>query len=300
MHFRSLVLVMLSIIALNQVEAGGDEEHSSGSQSRPEYNTRKPDGNSGFWESDSFASTAAEGDMGPEDEYYLGRAVAVNILQKYRPYLKNPGLTEYLNKICRALTLNAETPLLFNGYHVIILDSPEFNAFATSGGHIFVTRGLIDAADSEDALAAVIAHEIAHIQLRHGLQLISDTQLLRDLSENANQARQRASKNNSRKQAFYDSVSQMMDNMIINGYSQPQEFEADNLALSLLAKVGYTPSSLIDMLSILEVRQRNIPGGFNKTHPSPRDRIANAKLTVGNYRISDTRAFRISRFQAFK
>jgi predicted Zn-dependent protease len=296
MRFRSLFLVMLSIIALNQVEAAGDEEYSGGSRSRPE--TRKPEGNSGFWESDSFGS-AAEGDMSPEDEYYLGRAVAANILRKYRPYLKNPGLTEYLNKIGRVLTLNAETPLLFNGYHVIILDSPEFNAFATSGGHIFITRGLIDAADSEDALAAVIAHEIAHIHLRHGLQLINDTRLLRDLSENANQARQRASKNN-KYQSFYDSVSKMTDNMIINGYSQPQEFEADNLALSLLAKAGYTPASLIDMLRILEVRQRNIPGGFNKTHPSPRDRITNARLTVGNYPVPDTRAFRISRFQAFK
>jgi len=101
----------------------------------------------------------------PEQEYYIGRAVGANILAMYKIDNSRPAMTAYVNKIANALVINSERPEIFNGYHANILDSDEINAFATSGGHIFITRGLIDSAASEDELAAVIAHEVAHIQL---------------------------------------------------------------------------------------------------------------------------------------
>ncbi|MDR0324377.1 MAG: M48 family metalloprotease, partial [Treponema sp.] len=121
--------------------------------------------------------SAAQEDFTPEQEYYIGRAVAANILSQYRLWNGNPALTAYLNNICAAITINSNPPEgdVFNGYHVAILDSTEINAFATSGGHILITRGLISAAKSEDALAAVIAHEVAHIQLKHSLKAIKES-----------------------------------------------------------------------------------------------------------------------------
>jgi len=96
-------------------------------------------------------SSAAE-DINPEQEYYIGRAVAANILSTYKLWNGSPALTAYLNNICAAITINSPRPDIYNGYHVAILDSDEINAFASSGGHILITRGLINAAKSLDAL----------------------------------------------------------------------------------------------------------------------------------------------------
>ena len=107
----------------------------------------------------------------PEQEYYIGRSVAATLLQSY-DLADEVKLTAYLNKICMALVIHSERPELYNGYHVSILDSDQINAFATSGGHILITRGLLSCAENEDALASVIAHEIGHIQLQHSLKAI--------------------------------------------------------------------------------------------------------------------------------
>ncbi|MDR1239916.1 MAG: M48 family metalloprotease, partial [Treponema sp.] len=123
--------------------------------------------------------------LSPEDEYYLGRTVAARILRTDPAYTGDSDLVFYLNKICLALVINSSKPAAFNGYHVGILDSPELNAFATPGGHIFLTQGMVECADSEDALAAVIAHELAHIQLRHAAAMIDDQKLVRELSQSA-------------------------------------------------------------------------------------------------------------------
>jgi predicted Zn-dependent protease len=88
--------------------------------------------------------------------------------------------------------------------------------------------------------------------------------------------------------------------MMQNGYSQQQEFEADSTGMAFLSLAGYEPSSLLDMLRVLERTQSSHPGGFNKTHPTPAQRITNAQKTVGNYDVPDTRSFRTSRYAAVK
>jgi predicted Zn-dependent protease len=240
-----------------------------------------------------------EGEISPEETYYLGRAVAANILEHYTPYGQNPGLTDYLNQICGALVLSSPKPFIFNGYHVLILDSPEINAFATSGGHIFVTLGLVEAAGSEDALAAVIAHEIAHIHLQHGVELIQNLRLTQDLSAFGDRAIDIATREASleaRRNRFAGEVREMVNALVVHGYAQAQEFEADSQALALLAAAGYEPVSLIEVLQVLETTQGSHPGGFNKTHPAPALRRAKAEQSLGNYSVPDTRSFRLPRY----
>ena len=234
----------------------------------------------------------------PEDEYYLGRAVAANILAVYKPYTRNPEMTQYLNRICQTLAINSSRPVAYNGYHVIILDSPEFNAFASSGGHIFVTKGLVQAATSEDMLAAVIAHELAHIILKHSIEIINDMKLSGEMSAMADKAADLAGRDSSAVQRlmfFRNSVSKTMDTLMKNGYSQSQEFNADLEAMVLLAYAGYDPSALLDMLKVLQRVQRSQKGGFSTTHPSPGERIANVEKL--RYRIMDTRKYRAPRFK---
>ena len=235
-----------------------------------------------------------------EDGYYLGRAVAANILAAYKPYTQNQELTRYVNRICQTLVINSSQPAVFKGYYTIILDTPEYNAFASPGGHIFITRGLVEASISEDTLAAVIAHELAHIILQHGLSMISDMSLS---GEAAAMAQRAAELSNSpgaqRLMAFRNSVSGIIDTMMKNGYSRTQEYAADREAAVILAASGYDPEALVEILRVLQRVQSSQYGGFNTTHPTPAERITNVEGVARQYksRVQDTRSYRVPRFK---
>ena len=247
---------------------------------------------------------AAE-EITPEQEYYIGRAVAANLLTNYKLWNGSPALVSYLNKICGAITVNSPKPDVFNGYHVAILDTQEINAFATSGGHIFVSRGLINAASSEDALAGVIAHEVAHIQLQHSIKAIKNSRITNALLVTGAAAAQTAGAASGYDlreltSVFSESVGEIVTTMVNNGYSQTQEFDADTTAMKLMAAAGYNPSGLVAMLRELARIQTGSSGGFNKTHPTPAQRITNAEKTVNTFRVTDTSSYRGSRFNAIR
>jgi predicted Zn-dependent protease len=239
----------------------------------------------------------ADDDFTPQDAYFLGRAVAANILSRYPLWKGSPSATQYLNEICAAIAVNSPMPDIYNGYHVGILDSSELNAFATMGGHIFVCRGLLDRLSNEDALAAVLAHEIAHIQLKHGEEIIKAMKLPQELSKIAEQSARAATRQaglSERRMLFGNAVTNMITTLVQNGYSRDQEFQADAYALKLLANAGYSPASLVEVLALLQ--KSGSSGGYNGTHPAPAQRISKVQQDLPRYRVEDTRASRASRF----
>jgi predicted Zn-dependent protease len=243
------------------------------------------------------AIVQSDDDISSQDAYFLGRAVAANLLTLYGLYTEKPALTEYLNQICTAITINSPIPEIYGGYHVSILNSPDLNAFATAGGHIFICRGLLEALTTEDALAAVLAHEIAHIQLNHSAELINYMRVTRDLSNEADRAAAIATREASlseRKMLFDNAVREMVTTLVVNGYTREQEFQADSYALKLLASAGYSPISLTEVLAILQ--RTGGTSGYNGTHPSPDLRINNVRRELSQYHVQDTRSFRASRF----
>jgi predicted Zn-dependent protease len=246
-------------------------------------------------------SSKAARELTPENEYYIGRAVAANITTQYKVYTGNPALQLYLNKICSAITVNSPRPEIWNGYHVAILDTEEINAFATSGGHIFITQGLIACTSTEDELASVIAHEIAHIQLQHGLTSIRNSRYIKAATSGLLAGLSTATGGDIAELAdiMGDSVGEIMVTMINKGYSKEQEYEADSTALSLLTAAGYEPSSILGMLHALEKIEQG-GSGFGKTHPSPRDRISNVNKKLASYKVPDTQEFRRGRYTAVK
>jgi predicted Zn-dependent protease len=247
-------------------------------------------------------------EISPLEEYNLGRAVASNILSSYKTWSAKPELVDYANKICAAIALNSPKPDPYNGYHVMLLDSDEINAFATPGGHIFITRGLFSSANSEDALAAVIAHEISHIQMRHSVKAITTNRITRAIMASADPAAEKAEQIanvtgldlHSVTEIFGESAGDMVSALVNYGYAQVQEFNADYTAVGLLAAAGYNPGGLTDMLRELEKSQKDRSGGFNKTHPSPGERLSEVKTAVDLFHGADTASFRQDRFNAVK
>jgi predicted Zn-dependent protease len=161
---------------------------------------------------------------------------------------------------------------------------------------------LIDSADSEDALAGVIAHEIAHIQLQHSIKAITNSRINQALMVTAVSAAGVAADMDVKEltDVFNQSVGEIVNTLLNKGYSRDQEYDADRTALSLLAAAGYSPSGLLDMLRQLEKTQGSHSGGFNTTHPSPAERIRSAEQSAGNYQVPDTRSFRQNRYRAVK
>jgi predicted Zn-dependent protease len=246
--------------------------------------------------SDAIGRAAEE--ITPEQEYYIGRAVAANILDRYAVWNGSPALTKYLNEICKAIVINSPRPEIYAGYHVAILDSGEINAFATSGGHILVTRGLIACADSEDALAAVIAHEIGHIQLQHSIKAIKNSRITNALLVTGTSAAGALGNADIKELAgiMDESVNEIIATLIDKGYSRDQEFDADTAALALLAAAGYEPSALVTMLRLLEQNQQDQAGGLTKTHPSPAQRITNVNGSLPKFKVPDTSSYRMERY----
>ena len=248
------------------------------------------------------ATSAAAERITPEQEYYIGRAVAANILTSYRIWNGNPALTEYLNLICAAITINSTPPRsdVFKGYSVAILDTSEINAFATPGGHIFLTRGLINAARSEDALAGVIAHEVAHIHLQHGVDAIRNSRTQQAFATGVISATAVLTDAdvNELTDMFNESVGEIFQTLVHNGFSRRQEFDADIYAMALMANAGYNPQGLIDMLRNLSAVQVSGTAGFGSTHPTPADRITNAEANAGRFTVVDTTVHREARFAA--
>jgi len=213
-------------------------------------------------------------DFTPEQEYYIGRAVGAVVLSKYPAYA-NTQVNQYINTLGQTLAAASNKPEIFGGYHFVVLDSDDINAFATPSGLIFVTRGLIRCCPTEDALAAILAHEIGHVQLRHGMQSIEKARVTEALTVLAQEG---AKTLGSREVAqltetFSGAISDIANSMINNGYSRTFEYQADQASVILVQRVGYNPEGLVDMLTVMEKKLK--PGGldFAKTHPAPRHRI---------------------------
>lgn len=237
--------------------------------------------------------------LSDEEEYYVGRAVAARILSTY-PLLENRRLTEYVNSVGKIVALHSDRPITYGGYHFAILNSNEINAFSCPGGTIFITKGIIHAVRNEDELAAILAHEVAHINHRDGVSAIQKARLTQVATLISSQAAQRytPAQFSQLVSAFEGSVDDVFKTLVVNGYGRSQEYRADESALSYLSRAGYNPSALKDFLERLMSQGQFSGRGIMKTHPATADRIERVKHEMPSINV-DAFAFQIraQRFQ---
>jgi predicted Zn-dependent protease len=149
-------------------------------------------------------------------------------------------------------------------------------------------------------LAAIIAHELAHIKLKHGIEMITEMQFYNEMTAIANRAiifSGRDSPATRRLMDFRESTATLTDTLLRSGYSYSQEFGADREALSLLAAAGYDPQALPEVLNMLREQQNSGSIGINATHPNPVERVRNIERWIRYYRVQDTRRYRAARFR---
>ena len=231
--------------------------------------------------------------LSTSEEIQLGRQVAEEV-EKQETILNDPDMQQYISEIGARLAQVAPRQDVPYGFKVI--DAPEtVNAFALPGGFMYIYTGLMKICDNEAELAAVMAHEIAHVAARHhgemmtrqiGMELVSDIVLGKNPGATASVARQ------------------LFTTGIAARYSRAQEREADGLGMDILYRAGYPPDAMISFMNKLLAIDQQRGGGRSlpifATHPSPEERVGLLQNLVQQYPMDarQNRSYHAERYQA--
>ncbi|TSA54203.1 MAG: peptidase [Actinobacteria bacterium] len=198
-----------------------------------------------------------------EEELEIGRSVGAQVLGAAKLY-PAPTLQNYVNLIGRNIASQSERPDLPWSFGVI--DTASINAFAAPGGYILLTKGLIDIIETEDELAAVLGHEIAHIIRKHHFNVIKKQKVVKFGATAISNA-----KNNNE---MVKQLSGMVGEILARGLDKSAEYEADRDGIVLCGRAGYDTSSLLGVFDKLEARGRkgSTMALLVATHPSPDQR----------------------------
>ena len=239
-------------------------------------------------------------DITEEEEYYIGRSVAAMVLDRYPAY-NNDSLTRYINTVGNAVSYFSDRPETFAGYHFLVLDTDEVNAMAAPGGFIFISKGLLKRCKDEETLAAILAHEIGHITKKHGLQSIKKSRLIDAFKILGTEAVQRyGSEQLAQLTGIFEGVlGDVVESLIERGYDRKYEYEADQQAVAITVRTGYSPVGLGDFLQTMIGDKTTASGkGWFKTHPSPEDRMGRVKAEISSVKNVPLKAdARTSRFK---
>ena len=214
-------------------------------------------------------------DLTLEEEYYLGRAVSATILSQYKVYT-DAEANNYLNTMGQLLVWSSSLPVVFSGFHFTLIESDEINAFAAPGGFIFVTTGLYNSLENEEQLAVVLAHEIAHVSLQHGLKAIKKSNLTQAFAIIGSETAKHSDNQDMQQLEgiFGDSIDDIVNQLVVSGYSKSYEYAADEEALRISYAAGYNPEGLEEFLSRLQMDSEDEEKkGFFKTHPPAKNRL---------------------------
>jgi predicted Zn-dependent protease len=204
--------------------------------------------------------------LNEKKEIRLGREVAANLVGA-APLVNDVALQEYVNRVGVWLALHTDRPKL--PWRFGVLDTGGVNAFATPGGYIFITRGLLLHMRDEAELAGVLAHEISHVTARHALETMRKGALAGLASDALGEYA---------KQKGEESISKLVSagtEIYSRGLDKEDEFAADRMGAVIAARAGYDPFALASVLQTLmsiNPKSDSVALMF-KTHPEPEKRL---------------------------
>jgi hypothetical protein len=211
-----------------------------------------------------------------EQDIQLGREAARTVVQQL-DVVENRKLQQYLDKVGGRL---AKQPAADDyPYEFTLINDPSINAFALPGGPIFVHSGLIAAAENEAQLAGVLAHEIAHVVLRHATSQASKANLLQFPAALAAAMIGQGSVGGQLGQAGLG----LGLNVLMLRYSRGAEEEADALGARIMAGAGYNPIEMAHFFEKLEAEGGSSAPQFLSSHPSPGNRVKDVEAEIQTF-----------------
>jgi predicted Zn-dependent protease len=222
-------------------------------------------------------------------EYFVGRGIAAHAIAGAKLHGAGSDLEQYVTLVGHTIALESDRPELYKGWTFGILESEDPNAFCAPSGFVFVTTGLLKSLQNEDELAGVLAHEIAHVALRHpeiaALRAVEKNGALEfaqelsglmgfvggvagamgktDIAKYAQVAKDAAP-------AFGNAVVEA-NKQAQAGFARDEELAADALGADFMSRpgVGYNPQALADFIGRLPKKPQQ---GAYASHPGMEDR----------------------------
>jgi predicted Zn-dependent protease len=217
--------------------------------------------------------------LSARDEVELGKQMNQQLSREVR-LNRNPEINRYVEQIGRRLVASSTRPNI--PYTFQVVEDDAVNAFATTGGFIYVNTGLLKVADNEAEVASVLSHEMGHIEGKH---------LLKQMRQQAIASGVATATGLDRNQAVGIGV----DLALNRPRSRQDEYDADKRGLKTLTRSGYAQAGMVSFMQKLLKSGSSVPT-FLSTHPGTSDRInalkkqINANPSTGNYGL-DTRAY---------
>ncbi len=211
-----------------------------------------------------------------DQDIAMGAEAAPQYLEAFGGQVDAPVVRQYVSDIGQRMAALSHLPDLPWRFYVV--DSDVVNAFALPGGHVFVTRGLLEMFDNEAELAAVLGHEIGHVTYRHSAQQItSQTVLNVGLSVGASAA---GAEGDELRQ-IYNIGTQVGNMAFLLPYSRRHEMQSDQVGLRYMVQAGYDPRAMVTMLDKLARAAGGArPPLFLSTHPYPEDRADEVRQII--------------------
>jgi predicted Zn-dependent protease len=239
--------------------------------------------------------------LSKSEEKRYGRAIMAQI-RKSGTVVEDPLITEYINEIGGRIAAQSNDGT--HEFRFFVIKDPRINAFALPGGYIGVHTGLIEATRSEDELAGVLAHEVAHVTQRHIARALHANQrqslLTTALMLGALVAGVAGGSPDVAQAGMAVAQGTALQSQI--NFTRSNEYEADRIGIAALAAAGYDPHG---MGSFFEVMSRQSPASpemrapeFLRTHPVTTARIAEARNRAQDYprrMSSDSTSYGLSR-----
>lgn len=221
-----------------------------------------------------------------EEEIRIGTEAAEYVAKEYK-FVEDPAVVERVESIGNAIAevaLAQEFPASYGKptlapftYSFKVIDGDEVNAFALPAGYVYVYRGLLDFVHSDDELAAIIAHEVAHVAHHHGIQIMKaqEKQMLTLAAALIAGAAVGAEGDSLYALAQVVGIVNMAQT---SSYGQEAEFDADRTAVGLLSHTKYNPVGMLTAMERLareEGRKPQINYGIFANHPPSFKRSGN-------------------------
>lgn len=223
-------------------------------------------------------ATLLDNEIGPMQRFQLGYEVSANFLGEYKPLPQNHPTSLYLAKVGTTVALGSTAPYQFRHYTFLLVEDDELNAFAAPGGIILVTQGMMEFLQNEDELAAILGHEVAHVELDHGIRSVGRENIIRFFNLIADAAIQQSGGSDKSKKMIIALSKKIMDvlmNKIRQGYSVDVESEADRRSVEICHALGYDPYALPRLLE----RFKQATGSYGGAN-YPKERLADIKAHI--------------------
>ncbi len=204
----------------------------------------------------------------PQDDINLGKRAAVDAA-KQLPLCNAPKVDAYLTQLGTRLAQKLPTGGVEYPFEFHCVNDKAINAFALPGGYVFVNRGAIEAADNEGQLAAVMAHELSHVALRHGTNQATKAQ-----AAQTGLGIFGAIFGGSAGGALLTELGTFTAGGVLLRYSRTAESQADVMGTQVLYDSGHDPRAMAQFFEKLEAETKGKnPPEFFSDHPSPEHRV---------------------------